>query len=84
MHCIASLCIDELSPTVLHYCTHISTTELRSLGLSPDFIVCRGRTAVSSAAREKISMFCNVPFDNVLSVHDVSNIYHVPMVSHVS
>lgn len=29
-------------------------------------------------------MFCNVPFENVLSVHDVSNIYHVPMVSQLS
>ena len=28
--------------------------------------------------REKLAMFCHVNVKNILSVHDVSNIYHVP------
>lgn len=34
---------------------------------------------VSLEARKKISLFCNVPVENVLSVKDVPNIYHVPL-----
>ena len=52
--------------------------ELRSLGLAPDFIVCRSPIQVSTATREKIALFCNVPVEHVLSVHDVSSIYRVP------
>lgn len=52
--------------------------ELRALGLSPDFIVCRSKQPVDQASREKLSLFCNVPVENVLSIYDVANTYHVP------
>jgi CTP synthase len=35
---------------------------------------------VEDSTREKISVFCHVAPSNVLSVHDVSNIYHVPVI----
>ncbi|KAJ1431988.1 CTP synthase N-terminus-domain-containing protein [Ochromonadaceae sp. CCMP2298] len=60
--------------------TQHSVKELRSLGLAPDFIVCRSKDDVQHHTKEKISLFCNVPVDNVLSICDVSNIYQVPMV----
>lgn len=47
-------------------------------GLAPDFIVCRSKSPVEKLSRDKISLFCNVPEQNVLSIHDVTNIYHVP------
>ena len=59
--------------------TQHSVKELRSLGLSPDFIVCRSPVVVEESSMKKISMFCNVPEENVLSIHDVPNIYHVPL-----
>ena len=59
--------------------TQHSVKELRSLGLAPDFIVCRAKTPVIQSARDKIALFCNVPESNVLSIHDVPNIYHVPL-----
>ena len=59
--------------------TQHSVKELRSLGLVPDFIVCRARSPVHQSAREKIALFCNVPEENVLSIHDVPNIFHVPL-----
>lgn len=59
--------------------TQHSVKELRSLGLAPDFIVCRAKTPVVQSARDKIALFCNVPESNVLSIHDVPNIFHVPL-----
>jgi CTP synthase len=59
--------------------TQHSVKELRSLGLFPDFIVCRSKSPLSDGAREKIALFSNIPAENVLSIYDVSNIYHVPL-----
>jgi CTP synthase (UTP-ammonia lyase) len=53
--------------------------ELRSAGFSPDFIVCRAKKAIEVSSKNKISLFCNVDKENVLSIPDVSNIYHVPL-----
>lgn len=41
--------------------TQHSVKELRGLGLSPDFIVCRAKVPVSKSSRDKIALFCNVP-----------------------
>lgn len=59
--------------------TQHAIKELRSAGLSPDVIICRASTELEPATRAKIGMFCQVPANHVLSVHDVSNIYHVPL-----
>ncbi|PKI73944.1 hypothetical protein CRG98_005669, partial [Punica granatum] len=29
--------------------------------------------------KEKLSQFCHVPLDNILNIHDVPNIWHVPL-----
>lgn len=60
--------------------TQHGVRELMSLGLSPDVIVCRSANEVAEATRKKISNFCHVAPSCVVSVHDVSNIYHVPLV----
>eukprot|EP00451_Oxyrrhis_marina_P004006 CAMPEP_0204270152 /NCGR_PEP_ID=MMETSP0468-20130131/18311_1 /ASSEMBLY_ACC=CAM_ASM_000383 /TAXON_ID=2969 /ORGANISM="Oxyrrhis marina" /LENGTH=603 /DNA_ID=CAMNT_0051245645 /DNA_START=43 /DNA_END=1854 /DNA_ORIENTATION=- len=52
---------------------------LREAGLQPDFLFCRCETPVEQGVRKKISMFCQVPEDRVFSLHDVSNIYRVPL-----
>jgi len=58
--------------------TQHSVKELRSLGLSPNFIVCRSKSEIAVDTREKIGSFCNVPTERVLSLYDVPNIYCVP------
>jgi len=60
--------------------TQHGVKELRSVGLSPDVIICRSSNRVELSTREKISVFCHCPPSHVLSVHDVSNIYHVPII----
>jgi len=60
--------------------TQHGVKELMSLGLSPDLIVCRSSQVVEESTRKKISAFCHVSPECVISVHDVPNIYHVPLV----
>lgn len=45
-----------------------------------DLIVCRSPTALAESTKSKLSIFCQVELKHVLSVHDVSNIYHVPLI----
>lgn len=59
--------------------TQHAIKELRSAGLSPDVIICRASSELEPGTKAKIGMFCQVSANHVLSVHDVSNIYHVPL-----
>ena len=57
--------------------TQHSVKELRALGLSPDMIVVRSAEKLEESTKKKLGIFCQVAPENTLSVHDVSNIYHV-------
>jgi len=59
--------------------TQHGVKELRSLGLSPKIIFCRSSFQLNLSTKNKVSGFCHVPLESVLSVHDVNNIYHVPL-----
>lgn len=59
--------------------TQSSVRELRGLGLSPDLIVCRSEKPIGLEVKEKISNFCHVAPDQVICIHDLSSIYHVPL-----
>lgn len=59
--------------------TQMSVRELRSLGLSPDVVACRSGTSLDGPTKDKISLFCQVPVEQVLSVHDCSSVYQVPL-----
>lgn len=59
--------------------TQHSVKELRSLGIQPDFIVCRSDHEVAADIREKIASFCDVAPDCVFENSDCASIYDVPM-----
>ena len=59
--------------------TQHGVRDLRSVGLSPTVIFCRCREVLEESTKSKIASFCHVENDGVLSVHDVSNVYHVPL-----
>lgn len=42
-------------------------------------ILCRSTEALLEDVKRKVSGFCHVPSDHVISVYDVQNIYHVPL-----
>ncbi|KAB0800501.1 hypothetical protein PPYR_06241 [Photinus pyralis] len=60
--------------------TQSSVRELRGLGLSPDFIVCRSEHPIDHSVKEKISNFCHVAPEQVVCIPDLSSIYKVPVV----
>ena len=62
--------------------TQHSVRELRSLGLTPDFVMCRCAVPVDQSTKNKLSSFCHVPVSHVIGVHDVSDLYSVPVVLH--
>lgn len=59
--------------------TQHSVKELRSIGISPDIIVCRSEKPVSKEMREKMAMFCDVDPDAVIQNLTARSIYEVPM-----
>jgi len=62
--------------------TQHSVRELTSLGIQPDLIVLRSERAIDKKAKEKISLFCNVTEDCVITAPDVDSIYDLPLVLH--
>lgn len=52
---------------------------LQSLGLRADILVCRSEKPIPLSIKEKISMFCDLPVENVLENGDVSTVYEVPL-----
>ena len=58
--------------------TQHSVKELRSIGIAPDVLVCRGDRAVPANEKAKISLFCNVEERAVISLKDVDSIYKIP------
>lgn len=59
--------------------TQHSVKELRSIGISPDIIVCRSEKPISKEMREKMAMFCDVDLDAVIQNLTARSIYEVPM-----
>jgi len=62
--------------------TQHSVKELRSLGIQPDIIICRSEREIPKKERKKISLFCNVPINNVIETVDVRTIYEAPISFH--
>ncbi|MBQ3328493.1 MAG: CTP synthase [Eggerthellaceae bacterium] len=62
--------------------TQHSVKEMRSMGVQPDFIVCRSDHDISDSVRAKIAHFCDVDVDSVLSCVDAPSIYEVPLALH--
>ncbi|MHC4692342.1 MAG: CTP synthase [Planctomycetota bacterium] len=52
--------------------------QLMQCGIQPDIIACRASNPVSEKAREKISIYSNVPVERVISLPDSTSIYMIP------
>jgi CTP synthase len=60
--------------------TQHSVSDLRSMGIQPDVIVCRSNTPISEGQKKKISNLCDVPVEAVINCADARNIYEIPLV----
>ncbi len=59
--------------------TQHSVKELRSIGIQPDILVCRCDRQLSQSLKEKMSEFCDVPVESVVTSQDAQSIYEVPL-----
>jgi CTP synthase len=60
--------------------TQQSVAKLREIGIAPHILVARCEKPLDKELRQKISLFCNVPFDAVIEEKDVDHsIYELPL-----
>ncbi|KAJ6350488.1 hypothetical protein OIU78_006621 [Salix suchowensis] len=59
--------------------TQHSVRGLRGLGLTPNILACRSTKALNENVKAKLSQFCHVPVENVVTLYDVPNIWHIPL-----
>ncbi len=60
--------------------TQHSVNELRRIGIQPDVILCRSDKEISEGIKDKISLFCDVDKEAVISLVTSETIYEVPLV----
>ncbi len=59
--------------------TQYAVRTLNASGIQPDVIIARSVVPLDDKRKEKLSMFCNVPVDRVISAPDVDSIYDIPI-----
>jgi CTP synthase len=59
--------------------TQHSVNELRRIGIQPDAILCRSDKEISAGIKDKISLFCDVDKEAVISLVTSETIYEVPL-----
>jgi CTP synthase len=57
-----------------------SVKEIRTIGIQPDFIVCRSDYPVDDVRKNKIALFCNVKKDEIISNPNLENVYELPLI----
>ena len=62
--------------------TQHSVAALRSIGITPDAIVCRSDRDIPDNVKRKISLMCDVDAEAVVSAVDAPSIYEIPKVLH--
>lgn len=57
----------------------MSVRELNSLGIQPDILLARSGQPVDESRRRKLSIFCNLEPEDIISAEDLPSIYQVPI-----
>jgi len=60
--------------------TQHSVKALMELGIQPDILICRSKSALTEDHKRKLSLFCSVPKEAVIEARDTKNIYEIPIV----
>ncbi len=71
-------CADELKTKP----TQHSVKELRSIGIQPNFLLCRAEKRISDDHLRKIALMTSVPLSSVIAAPNVKSIYEVPIIYH--
>jgi CTP synthase len=59
--------------------TQHAVRTLNASGLQPDIVIARSQESLDKVRKEKISFFCNIPVDRVISAPDISSVYDAPL-----
>ncbi len=59
--------------------TQYAVRTLNGSGIQPNIIIARSKQPLDDKRKEKLSMFCNVAPENVISAPDVDSIYDIPI-----
>ncbi len=59
--------------------TQHAVRTLNSAGLQPDIIIARSEKELDRIRKKKISVFCNLPEENIISAPDSRLIYQIPL-----
>jgi len=59
--------------------TQHAVRALNASGIQPDILLARGETPLDQKRKEKLSLFCNIASDRVISAPDVDSIYDIPL-----
>jgi CTP synthase len=64
--------------------TQYSVKLLQSMGGQPDILLCRSEFELTDDVKSKLSMFCNIKKNNVITALDADSIYLIPEQHHVA
>lgn len=56
-----------------------SVKELLGLGIQPDILVCRCDRPIGKDIKEKLALFCNVKYENIIENLDMPSLYEIPL-----
>ncbi|MDB5083273.1 MAG: synthetase [Bacilli bacterium] len=59
--------------------TQHSVKELRSIGISPNMIVCRTERFLPMDVKKKIALFCDIDIEAVIESRDAESLYDLPL-----
>ena len=59
--------------------TQTAVRTLNETGIQPDMILARSAVPLDEPRKRKISIFCNINIDDVISAPDVKSIYEIPI-----
>jgi CTP synthase len=59
--------------------TQYAVRTLNGAGIQPDILIARADVPLDEKRKEKLSIFCNMPADRVISAPDVDSVYDIPL-----
>ena len=59
--------------------TQHAVRTLNGSGIQPDILIARANMNLDDKRKEKLSLFCNMPADRVISAPDVDSVYDIPL-----
>ena len=59
--------------------TQNAVRQLNSYGIQPDVIIARSEVPLDQKRKEKLSVWCSLPMENIISAPDIESIYDAPL-----